>query len=303
MIRRAVGCVVLGLAAGCAPALPPLNPTPGPAAPTPTTAPPAPVVTPPAPPPTTTPTVGLRYGPGTTRYLVQRRIENVQEFGGAEQRTTLGFSIFVTATVRGPGDTAGYAATFAIDSVTADSGVVLPSVINLGRARGLSFSGVLTPRGEFRNSAPSDSSAARSLAQIIGGFREFFPRIPAAGVAPGNTWTDTVTQVEQFGVIDSVQIRSVHNAHAVGWEEQEGLRGLRIEVRSTVGLAGNGRQGGQAVNLTGSGTRQGVEYVAPDGRYLGGVSRDSTALTITLQAQGVIVPVRQVALSVIRVRP
>ena len=299
MTARAALALLGLVAAACAPALPPLTPAPPP----PSTAPPP--VTPTAPPPITAPPAAtrpsdaLRYGPGTTRYVVQRRIESVQESGGMEQKTILGFTIFVTATVRGPGDALGFPAVFAIDSVTKDSGVALPSVINLSRARGLSFSGILAPTGEFQNSTPSDSGAARNLSTIIGGFREFFPMIPATGITPGSAWTDTVVQTTQLGVIDSVLVTSVHNARALGWEEQDGLRGLRIEVRSTVGLAGGGTQGG----LTGSGTRQGVEYVGPDGRYLGGVSRDSTAMTVTLHAQRMIVPVRQVALSIIRVRP
>lgn len=245
----------------------------------------------------------VRYAPATTRYRIHRRIESVQAFSGAEQRTSLGFSIFVMAAVGGPADSTGFPTTFAIDSIALDSGVVLPMFIDLDAARGLRFTGVLTPAGEFRDGVPSDTGAASALTRIIGGFREFYPRIPPQGITLGGAWTGTVAHNDQFGVVDRVTVTTTDSARAAEWEDRDDVRSLRVEIRSIVSLTGSGQQAGQAVELTGSGTRRGVEYIAADGRYLGGVSRDSTALTITLHAQGLIVPVRQVALSIVQVLP
>jgi len=245
----------------------------------------------------------IQYGPQASRYLVHRQIENVQEFGGAEQRSALGFTIFVTTQVRPASDAAGFPTVFAIDSVTADSGVALPPFINLDLARRLSFSGVLAPDGGFQDGTASDTVIAHNLAPIIGGFREFYPRIPPAGFSLGSAWVDTVAHEDQLGVIEHVTVTSIDSSRAVGWEDLSGTRAMRVLVRSTVSLAGRGQQGGQAIELAGSGTRTSMEFLAADGRYLGGVSRDSTALMITLHAQGQVVPVRQVVVSSTQVLP
>lgn len=245
----------------------------------------------------------MRYGPSVLRYLVQRHVVNQQEYAGVTQRATLGFNIFVTATIRGPADTLGYPTTLVIDSITADSGVVLPVTVNLDLARGLSYAGALSPRGEFQGGTPSSVEAARTLAPILGGFRDFYPRLPDRGIALGAAWTDTVTHSDQLGVIDQVQVTSIDEAHAAAWEDANGIPALRVEIRSLVSLSGTGQQGGMPVELNGAGTRGSIEYITADGRYLGGTSRDSTTLTIKFHAQGQVVPVTSIALSTIRVLP
>lgn len=265
------------------------------------------MVPPSAPPPAAPPArVGpgpVRYGPSVLRYVVERHIENTQEYTGTAQRTVLGFRIYVTAAIHTPTDSTGLPAVFTIDSMSVDSGVVLPAFINLDLARGLTFSGTLTAAGEFRDGTPSNADVARSLSQIIGGFRDFYPRIPPQGITLGTAWTDTVSHTDQFGVIDQVRVTAIDQAQAAAWEDRGGVRSLRLEMKSTVSLTGTGQQGGMPVELVGAGTRAAVEYIAADGRYLGGVSRDSTALQITLHAQSTVVPVRQVALSIIQVLP
>ncbi|MBI1966950.1 MAG: hypothetical protein HYS40_03075 [Gemmatimonadetes bacterium] len=244
----------------------------------------------------------IRLGPSALQYVVTRRIDRVQEFAGQEQRSSLGFSIYVAVTIRGPAVASGYPTTFTIDSITADSGLALPPGVNLDLARGLGYSGVLTPVGDFRG-VPSDSTAARALASILGGFRDFYPRLPPAGLVLGAAWIDTITRIEPSGVFDQLTITSIHESRAAAWEAGDAGRMLRIDVAGTVTLAGRGQQAGEPVELDGTGTMNATEFVAADGRYLGGVSRDSTSLAITLRAQGMVVPIRQVTRSSITVLP
>ena len=46
-----------------------------------------------------------------------------------------------------------------------------------------------------------------------------------------------------------------------------------------------------------------VSFIAADGRYLGGESRDSTSLTVHLAVQGLAVPVTQVTHTTVAVLP
>jgi len=60
-----------------------------------------------------------------------------------------GFRLFLAATIAGPADSAGYPLSFTLDSIVPDSGSAIPPTVNLASARGLRYSGRLTPAGEF----------------------------------------------------------------------------------------------------------------------------------------------------------
>jgi len=62
-------------------------------------------------------------------------------------------------------------------------------------------------------------------------------------------------------------------------------------------------EAGQPFEVAGSGLRGGVDFVAADGRYLGGESRDSTSMTITLTIQAMTIPRTQVSKTTVSVLP
>ena len=49
--------------------------------------------------------------------------------------------------------------------------------------------------------------------------------------------------------------------------------------------------------------RSGADYIAVDGRYMGGESRDSTTMTITLPIQAMTIPRTQVSRTTVTVLP
>ncbi len=274
------------------------------AAPAPGAAPvPAPSPLPPSSLPSTASPPVIRLGPSALHYALHRRLHIEQDLPG-QVPTDLSYRVYLATTILGPADTAGYPVTFTVDSMVPDSGSYVPPTINLAAARGLMFTGRLAPTGELRNVAPSDSMVARSLGQLLGSPREFFPRVPAGGLQLGSAWVDTVVTTERgSGGSAEVTVRAINQSNAGRWEDRNGVRCLRIEVSSTFTLQGAGQQGGQSYELAGEGTRSAIEFVSIDGRYLGGESLDSTRYTVKLPAQGFSVPVRQVLRVVVTVLP
>jgi hypothetical protein len=272
----------------------PTPPAPGGAAPA--TPPP-----PPAAPAGARPADVVRFGPSAMRYLVHQQIHVEQEFQGQKSTVERGISGYVSVTIVGPADSTGYPATLTIDSVAPDSGTLLPPTMNLSALRGLSLRGSLSATGEFRDAVPSDSGLARTFAQLIGSFQNFFPRIPPGGLTLGAQWTDTVTTTDR--TIVEVTTRSTTQSRAAAWEQRNGARALRLEVTSNYTLAGAGDQGGQVMEISGTGVRSGVQFLAADGRYLGGEARDSSAISINLPVQNTTVPVLQVSRSTVTVLP
>jgi hypothetical protein len=212
-----------------------------------------------------------------------------------------GLRIFFAVTISGPADSIGYPTTITIDSITPDSGATPPPGVNLGVAKALSFNGRLTPAGEFRNPIASDTMAAQALSPVVGSFKNFFPRLPPSGLTLGATWTDTVTTSERSA--GNVTLTSINRSHAAAWEDLNGTRTIRVEVTSTFTIKGNGEQFGQPFEVAGTGVRNGVDYIAVDGRYMGSESHDSTTMTITLPIQAMTIPRTQVSRTTVTVLP
>jgi len=243
----------------------------------------------------------VRLGPSALRYVVRQLIHIEQQFQGQTQTIDRGIRLFVSTTIAGPADSAGYPVTFTLDSIVPDSGSAVPASVNLAAARGLRYSGRLTPTGQFRQTATSDSTLAQTFAQAVGSFQNFYPRIPPAGLTLGAEWTDTTSINDRAGV--NVTVKSVARSRATTWEDRSGARCLRIEVSSAYSVAGSGEQGGQPLEVTGTGTRNGVQFVAVDGRYLGGEAHDTSSIVVGLPLQGMTVPVRQISHSTVTVLP
>src|SRR6266850_2298678 len=267
-MRRAIVTAAMLAALACAPKTPPPTTTPTPTAP--------PAAPPPAPPPAQP--QGVRLGPSALRYVMHQVIHIDQEFQGMRQPLDYGLRVFFAVTISGPADSIGYPTTITVDSIAPDSGTTVPMGINLSAAKALSFVGRLTPRGEFRNHAASDSIAALALSPIVGSFRNFFPRLPASGAVLGATWSDTTTENDRAA--GSVTVTSINRSHAAAWEDRHGVRTMRVEVTSDFTIKGSGQQAGQPFEVAGAGMRSGLDYIAVDGRYMGGESHDSTSMTI-----------------------
>lgn len=262
----------------------------------------------PAPPPVATAPIArgtgtdlVRLGPSALRYAVHQLIHVEQQFQGQTQTIDRGIRLFVTSIISGPADSLGYPASLTLDSIVPDSGSVIPPTVNLASARGLKYAGHLTSSGEFRQSSTSDSTIAQAFAQIVGGFRNFYPRLPNTGLTLGADWTDTTTTQDRAGI--EVTIKATSHSRATTWEQRNATRSLRLEVRSAYTVVGSGDQGGQPLDVTGTGTRTSLQFIAIDGRYLGGEVRDSSSITVGLPLQGMTVPVLQISNSTITVLP
>lgn len=294
-VTRLIAAAALAAACGA--------PHPAQPAPVPAAAPPAASPTPTPPPPHAAPAAANKvlYGPSAVRYVIHERLHLEQDYGMGTQAQDLGFQAFIAATVTGPADTAGYPATIAIDSVVLDSGAVLPPPLSVDGARGLAYRGRLTPRGAFLRAVPSDSARARQMGQLLGGFRNFYPRLPAAGAMPGTSWVDTTitTDTTTAGVITT---RGATQSSATGYVPRGGAQGLEIHISGSFTVSGGGEANGQRFTVDGQSSQTGVAYVAADGRYLGAEIADSTDLAFAF-VMGGRAPVRRVAHITVQVLP
>lgn len=246
----------------------------------------------------------VRYGPCAVRYVLHRDLHIEQSFGGQSQTQHFGARVFVSATITGPADTAGYPATFIVDSVVPDSGMPGPVTEGLSKVRALVLTGRLGRQGAFRGTPASDSllAAVPAPGALLGSFRDFLPRIPVDGARLGDEWTDTLSVTLHAGGAE-VTRRAVLASKAIAWAPHAAGWSLEIDTQGAYTVTGSGANNGQPFALTGTGVTVARTFLADDGRFLGGESRDSTVLTVTLPVQSLTIPVTQILHSTVAVLP
>ena len=244
----------------------------------------------------------LRYSPGITRYLITQHHHVDQQLPTGDQVQEIGLRTYVTAVIIGPADIRGYAVSLTIDSILADSATVLPPTVDLQSARGLRYDGRLSPSGQLIDARPSDASIAKILAELFGGFRTFYPKLPSAGVAPGASWSDSTEATDTTGAAVIVD-RAVSHYVTGDWVSPAGVRQLGIQVSGDFTVSGSGAAGGATFALSGTGTHAGHLQFSAAGRFLGGSTTDSAGIVITFDPQGMAIPRHQISHTTIAVLP
>ncbi len=242
----------------------------------------------------------LRYQPFAAAYRVVTHGRVEQEFSGQVTSSDFTMQYFVTARLEADG--VARRLTMRLDSVPVLRGTALGfSMSEAARARGATFTGTLSPTGEILGFTGSDT-AVTLVQQIASRLREFLPRIPADGLRPGVTWTDTTESASSSAGLQ-ITIRSVNRHEAAGWTERAGEPALRIESVSTYTMSGSGAQGVQRFSIDGAGVRRGQAYIGADGRYLGLTAADSSTARAVVAEMGIEIPIVQTrndTLSVVR---
>lgn len=241
------------------------------------------------------------YRPGTLRYVNHGRNHAQQEVMGQTQTQDFGvtsyLSLAVTASPATPGS---LKATLVVDSVIPDSGTSLPGA-DWNSARGLAYSGTLSPNGALTEVSGSDSAAAPFVRGLLLGLRTFLPRLPTDGLRPGMGWVDTTETKNTAGGTGEITVRAITGHETSDWIDAAGTRALEVRHSGTYTLSGTASQGGQDLSLDGAGTRQSRTLISADGRYLGGESVDSATVTVLIPSQGMVVPVVQIQRSTTKV--
>lgn len=251
-------------------------------------------------PPTDAAPAAIAYRPyhASYRAVTHGRVE--QEFSGQVTASDFTMHYYVTARLE-PGDSIPRLI-LTLDSVPVLQGTAMGfSASEAARAQGATFTGTLAPTGEILDFAGGDTSITL-VQQLASRLRQFFPRIPAAGVHPGATWVDTTESASTSSGL-KVTITSVNQHEAADWAERPGGRALHIRSVSVYTMSGSGAQGAQRFTIQGTGVRRGHEYLSADGRYLGYTASDTSHATAEVADMGIVIPIVQTRSDTVSVVP
>jgi hypothetical protein len=272
MDRRLLALTTVILTVGCAgqrPAAPASGPAPAPA---------------PAPP--RDPSI-LRYVTGSAHYRVEQESHVVQDVMGQMNSADLSSHQLLSTVVSDSGANLALAVTVDSLDVTAPPQADLSG---LSAARGQTFRLLLEPSGLVLSVSAPDT-ANTILRQFTSGLRDFLPRIPSGPIAPGQSWTDTVTTTNGGDI--SVTTVAVREHRVVGWEDRDGVRALHLARTSTYSVSGSGQAQGQPVEMSGGGQSLRDSFVSAAGVFLASIESDSALINANVTSVGITVPIHQ----------
>lgn len=230
----------------------------------------------------------LQYGADNGRYRIESQTRIVQEMMGQSQDRTSSLLVDFTAALT---PAAGnVAAAITIDSIAVDAATQAAGDVQ--SARGRTYRAVYTPAGKAVSLTSPDTTNV-VVVQVGEMFREFLPALPAAPIAAGMTWTDTVTSSVSPAPGLVMRSQSIRQHRVVGWEDHGGVRALHISTSGVYTITGEGEQSGQQLQLTGSGATSLERFISAAGVYLGQTGSDSTNLTVNVLSAGMEIPIRQ----------
>jgi hypothetical protein len=234
--------------------------------------------------------VVLRYpqsGAGITRYAFSRHDSVVATMpSGEEQVQVLARTAFLTLTWIAADS--GTRFTTTIDSVVADSGLVLPTIV-LDSARGTRWTALRPPLGGLTGVSSSRSSLLGD--QVRDQLALLFPRLPADGVRPGARWTDSTQAPARVSAFEAEET-SLTSSEA-GQLLPSGA--VPIQVTATRSATGEATQFGQPITIKATGSDTLSYQFGGDGRILEVAGRRWTSLVVELSAIGQSVPAQEVS--------
>jgi len=241
------------------------------------------------------------YQPGTHRYQLEQVTEATQEMAGQTTSSTMSTTQIIGVQLT-PGAGDSLSVTFTVDSVSVES--ELPQAQAAAQAEvaklvGSRVTGTVSPLGVIASLEWTQRDSVSTGGDLSAGFRNFFPRFPAAALETGMTWTDTTSSKFDANGIDGTAT-SVVTYTIEGDTTVAGRPAWRISQKGTVTTNGTGNSQGQELALSGGGAIEGTNVVSKDGLYLGGDSRLDQSMTVQIVAMGVEVPVTQKVTSRIR---
>jgi hypothetical protein len=178
--------------------------------------------------------------------------------------------------------------TSTVDSVVADSGLMLPFAV-VDSARGTRWTALRLPTGGLTGLSATKTSLLGD--QIRDQFALLFPRLPADGAHPGTRWEDSTQFPARVSAFEANE--TFHFANEAG--QLDGSGALPIQALVSRAATGEATQFGQPITLKANGTDTLNYRLSGDGRVLEVGGSRWTSLVVELSSIGQTVPVTEVS--------
>jgi len=224
----------------------------------------------------------------TLNYTMESKNESLQEVMGSEVETTIQSKAKIKITSEGENKEGNLTYVMVYESMVIEwfSSVMDSTIKDPAGLIGKRVRKTITPNGDQIESVELDSIKLGMLAQSGGfsGKREFFPNLPENELKMGEKVSMTdVDSVDSFG--GTIVNKSDMEFTLLGKEKKLGYDCLKIDVKGTVNVEGDGFMQGMKIFIEGDGDFQRTLYFAPKEGVLV-FSEDQTDIEMTFAITG-----------------
>jgi hypothetical protein len=247
----------------------------------------------------------IHYTPTEQHYRLHSTVERSQEQNGQKTSGVITNEQQVTVSLKATGsksaisdkDTLQFAVTLDSVNMSSNLAVNLPDVKVM---EGTRVSGTMLPSGKVLKFA-SDTKATDGVDResIVSSMAHFLLTLPVNASANA-TWADTATQnFSKDG--NTLKTSTITVSKVMGDTTVAGQKAWRVHRSSTLVINGTQAQSNQQISMDGTGTGEAMYYIGTNGVYLGSTSTQS--MNETVKANGIVIPVKQTATSVVTIIP
>src|SRR5450432_2527036 len=241
------------------------------------------------------------YAPAKLRYHVTTVSTRAQPLGGGRapfDYTTTTNQWIALEVAPHAGDTLAIAIT--VDSIRVSSTLDAPPP-DIAVLQGAKFTGTMSSRGHIYTMTPASGSADGKLGATAIALKRFLLLLPPRSLTAGASWADTVVEHPSVGTL-KITSSSVTTYKVAGDTTVSGQHAWRIDRYTTIAQLGKGTEGGQPLEISGSGTVTGMQYFTDKGILLGGQSTQRTDLQEKMnESEGA--PIQQTFKSTVELLP
>ncbi|MBI2795552.1 MAG: hypothetical protein HYX65_02475 [Gemmatimonadetes bacterium] len=232
---------------------------------------------------------GLAYTPQSARYVVTSRIHTVQEVMGQKQEVDASYEqrLSLQATARSHGQ---LDVSLSLDTLAITQSMGMSP--DVSKMIGTKFAGVIGTNGRIVSGSVTVPTGGDTLAPQANGLRTFLP-ILLEGAKVGGTWNDTVRAdvVQPNG--SKLKQLIVFTYTFAGDTAVNGTRALKVRYEANTALNGTGNMQGSDYSIEGKSKGVGIALLSSSGQYLGREGSEESNLTVTVEAQGLVIPITQ----------
>ena len=228
------------------------------------------------------------YVPTTAHYKITTVQKSSQEMNGQKQEFEVTgeqkVSVVLASSKKDSLDL-----TIVLDSMKMSASI--PGAPDPTKLVGMKLNGVMSPFGVMYASKVTGADGAEIKNQQTEGMRRFLPHLPPV-LKMGATWTDSTSGTMPAANGAELNRSAVVTYLVTGDTTVAGEKAWRIAVASKAKITGKGQQMGTDFTIDGGSIGAGTTYVSSKGVYLGMNAVDNQDLIVTVEAAGLIIPVK-----------
>ena len=233
--------------------------------------------------------VKLTYAPQSSKFVLSSKTKVAQEMMGQKQEgeSTSEQKYSLTATAKGTGQL-DY--TLALDTMSATSS--MGPAPDISKMIGIKFAGVIGINGKYVSGDVTVPVGGDIKSPQAAAMKTFLPMLPPS-VKVGGMWSDTVIATVAQANGAELKNTTVYAYTLAGDTAVDGAKAWKIAVTSATTITGKGNMQGQDFSIDGTSKGNGMALISKEGVLLGREGSEESALTVTVDAMGMVIPITQ----------